>query len=190
MIAACGSAERVAMIDPDAFKTAMGSFPCGVVIATTLDPQGQPWGFTASSFASVSLEPPLVLVCLARSAECHARFAVAQRFSISILAARDEALARRFATRGAPKFAGDEFVLDAHGLPLIRNAVAALTCRKFSEYGCGDHSVIIGEVQAVDLGGEGEAAVYYRQRFWRFPPALDESLRPGNPAAAFGRDDQ
>lgn len=156
------------MIDVSVFKQAMGTFPSGVVIATALDGAGRYWGFTASSFASVSLDPPLVLVCLAKTAECRGAFESTQRFSINILGTQHEALARRFATRGADKFAGDEFFAGEHGLPLIRDAVATLVCRRFAAHDCGDHTVLVGEVESVDLGPTGDAMVYHRQRFGRF----------------------
>jgi len=160
------------MIHASAFKEAMGRFPSGVVIATTLDREGKPWGFTASSFSSVSLDPPLVLVCLAKTAECHAAFVAARLFSINILAADGEALARRFAMRGARKFDGDEFFVGEHGLPVIRTAVAALVCRKFADYDGGDHTIIVGEVQSVNHVAAGDAMVYFRRKFWRLavPP--------------------
>lgn len=155
------------MIDPDAFKQAMSSFPTGVVIAATLDGEGEPWGFTASSFSSVSLDPPLVLVCLAKDADCHPAFAAARAFSISILRAGDEALARLFATRGASKFACGEFTTGEHGLPLMPSAVAALACGKFADFDCGDHTVIVGEVESVRHGSPEDALVYYRRDYWR-----------------------
>lgn len=155
------------MIDQDAFKQAMSSFPSGVVIVATLDGEGVPWGFTASSFSSVSLDPPLVLVCLAKDADCHAAFAAARVFSISILRCGDEALARLFATRGVSKFQGGEFTTGEHGLPLMPAAVAALECRKFADFDCGDHMVIVGEVESVYLGSPDDALVYYRRDYWR-----------------------
>jgi flavin reductase ActVB len=161
------------MIHASAFKEVMGRFPSGVVIATALDGEGKPWGFTASSFSSVSLDPPLILVCLAKTAECHAAFVAARLFSINILAADGEALARRFATRGARKFDGDEIVVGEHGLPVVRTAVATLVCRKFADYDGGDHTIIVGEVQSANHVAAGDALVYFRRKFWRFavPPA-------------------
>jgi flavin reductase ActVB len=167
------------MIDTDDFRHAMSSFPSGVVIATCLDAEGNPWGLTASSFSSVSLEPPLVLVCPAKAADCHGAFLAAQSFAINILRAEDEALARRFATRGARKFEGSEFEAAEHGLPVLRESVASLVCRKFAEHDCGDHTVVVGEVQSVRLGRATDAIVYYRRRYWNF--ARDGRLRPSAP---------
>jgi flavin reductase ActVB len=162
----------------------MGSFPSGVVIVTTLDGEGKPWGFTASSFSSVSLDPPLILVCPAKSAECHAVFSGAPLFAVSILRSSDEGLARRFATRGAPKFDGDEIVVGAHGLLLIRHAVATLLCRKYADYDGGDHSIIVGEVQSVNLGAANDAMVYYRRQYWRLAASLDNAFAPAPTSVA------
>jgi flavin reductase ActVB len=147
-----------------------------------VDGAGQPWGFTASSFSSVSLDPPLILVCPAKTAECYAAFKAATFFSINILNSDDEAVARRFATRGAAKFAGDDFVAGAHGLPLLRSAVAALVCRKFMDQDCGDHCVIVGEVESVRFAPSGNSLVYYRQKFWEFAPLLAGDADPTNQA--------
>lgn len=156
------------MIDLNEFKQAMASFPSGVVIAATLDREGEPWGFTASSFSSVSLDPPLVLVCPAKEADCYHAFATAPMFTISMLRAQDEALARLFATRGASKFEGAQFAPGEHGLPVMRDAVASLVCRKFADHDCGDHTIIVGEVLSVCLGSRQDALVYYRRNYWRF----------------------
>jgi len=162
------------MTDVSAFKQAMSRFPSGIVIATTVDGKGGLWGFTASSFTSVSLDPPLVLVCPAKSASCYAAFKAANLFAINILASDGESLAKRFATRGAGKFAGDHFVIAENGLPLIRNAVAVLICRKFADHDGGDHAIIVGEVRSVTLAKGTESLVYYRQKFGRFALAPDD----------------
>jgi len=166
------------LIDPNDFKEAMGSFPSGVVIATTLDEAGRPWGFTASAFSSVSLKPPLVLLCLAKSADCYSSFAAACVFAVNILRQEDEALARLFATRGADKFASDEFRPGDHGLPVMRNAVASLVCRRYADYDGGDHRIIVGQVESLQLGAAVNAMVYFRSRYGRFAPSGE--LRPSD----------
>lgn len=168
------------MVDEAAFKNAMGSFPSGVVIATTVDAAGRRWGFTASAFSSVSLHPPLVLVCLAKSAESHVTFRAAQRLGISVLGTGDEALARRFATRGADKFGGNELVDDAWGMPVVSSAVSALSCYTHSVVEGGDHLVIIAGVDEVRFDGRQHAMVHYRRDFWRFGSAGE--LRPAGAA--------
>jgi flavin reductase ActVB len=149
------------------FKGALSRFPSGVVIATTRDAEGAPAGFTASSFSSVSLAPPIVLVCLATSARSHAPFSRATRYAINILRPGHEALAKKFAdSRIADKFDGGEFVMDGGGLPRLADSHATLMCRAREFLPCGDHSVMIGEVEEAVVGDAGEVMIYYNRRFW------------------------
>ena len=157
------------------FKEAMTRFPSGVVIATTRDAQGKSWGFTASSFSSVSLDPPLILVCLAKSADCHQVFRSAPWFAVNVLSAADEPIAAAFARRGADKFAQSSFSLDEHGSPLLPSAVATLTCQKFDAYDCGDHSVIVGRVSVARLGPDDDPMVYAGRAFGRFAAAAQRN---------------
>lgn len=165
------------------FKEAMSRFPSGVVIATARDEHGRSWGFTASSFASVSLEPPLVLVCLSKTAECHQVFSSVPCFAISVLSAADETAAATFAMRGADKFAASSFDADEYGSPFLQSAIAMLTCRKFAVYDCGDHSVIVGRVTKVRLGSDDNPMIYAGRRFGGFlpgkpaRPSMDEPVR-------------
>src|SRR4051812_11360247 len=95
--------------EPELFREAMAKFASGVTIVTTADSDGAWWGFTASAFSSLSLTPPLILVCLAASAESHPAFAAAAGFIVNVLGSEHEELALRFATKGADKFQGDTF---------------------------------------------------------------------------------
>ncbi len=150
-----------------AFRAAMARFPSGVVVATTLDANKVSRGFTASAFCSVSLDPPLVLVCLGRDAECHVAFAAAERLAISILAPGQDAVALRFATRGADKFAGEHMADGPGGLPVVREAAAVLDCRLQSALPGGDHTILLCAVRGVTLAGEpGAGLVHHARRFW------------------------
>ncbi len=152
---------------PDDFRAALARFASGVVVATTRDAAGQPRGFTASAFCSVSLEPPLVLVCLGRKAECHAAFMAAERIAISILAPGQDAVAQRFATRGADKFAGGHMATGEDGLPVVRQAAAVLQGRLAERLPGGDHTILLIAVEQVLLGGNPqEALVHHARRFW------------------------
>lgn len=165
MSAPNGAASPAA--DPAQFRAALARFASGVVVATTLDAEGQPRGFTASAFCSVSLAPPLVLVCLGRDAECHAAFLAAGRIAISILAPGQDEVARRFATRGADKFAGDHMATGDDGLPVVRHAAAVLHGRLAERLPGGDHTILLTAVEAVTLGGDAEAAlVHHARRYW------------------------
>lgn len=150
------------------FREAMARFPSGVTIVTTVDAQGRQRGFTASSFCSLSVDPQLVLVCLATSAECHNSFELADTWLVHIAGMDHEAIARRFATRGADKFAGDDFTPHTSGLPHLANAPAVLECRSYARYPGGDHTILVGEVVSVGLG-EPDPVVYYDRAFTPAP---------------------
>ncbi|GAA3870482.1 actinorhodin polyketide dimerase ActVB [Streptomyces lacrimifluminis] len=142
----------------------MARFPAGVVVATTLDEHGLPRGFTASSFCSVSLTPPLVLVCLADSAESYGAFTRCARFAVSVLGPEHSALATRFATRSADKFADRGLTLTAARLPAVEGARSVLDCTVHERYPAGDHVIIVGRVTGARLG-EGEPMVYFDRAF-------------------------
>jgi flavin reductase ActVB len=157
-------------IDQGIFRQAMTRFPSGVTIVTMVDCDNERWGFTASAFTSLSLAPPLVLVCLARSANCYPSFSEADHFAINILGPDHEALARRFATKGIDKFAGVDFKVGEYQLPLLSDAVATLECQRSALVPGGDHVILIGEPLSIRLGS-GTPAVLFNQRLWRFVDA-------------------
>ena len=144
--------DKTDALDPRALRRAFGAFATGVTITTTLDPEGAPVGFTANSFASVSLEPPLLLVCLAESASSCAAFRAAGRFAVNILSARQRALSTAFATRGADKFAGVSWRGARTGAPVLEGSVAWFDCRTHEIVPAGDHVILIGRVVAFDHG--------------------------------------
>ncbi|GAA0935463.1 flavin reductase family protein [Pseudonocardia zijingensis] len=146
------------------FKDAMAAFPSGITIVTTVDDEGRWWGFTATSFCSVSMDPPLVLVCLARTAECHPVFTRAPRWVVHVIRPEHADLALRFATRGADKFAAAGFRADEHGLPVLGNACVTLDCTAHQRLDGGDHTILLGRVEHTRLG-DAEPAVYFRRRF-------------------------
>jgi flavin reductase ActVB len=155
--------------DVAAFRNAMARFPSGVTIVTTYDESGDPCGFTASSFCSVSAAPPLVLVCLARSARSFPVFSRTDRFAVSVLGSDQADLAVRFATRGADKFGAGGFVDTSTGAVVVDRALAGLECVKESQHFAGDHLIIVGRVQSVLLPDDGTRppAVYVDRAFAR-----------------------
>jgi flavin reductase ActVB len=153
-------------VDQALFLEAMGRFPSGVTIVTTVDERGRQWGFTASAFASLSLQPPRILVCLDRSANCHPSFSSADRFAVNILGTEHEELARHFATKMTDKFGGRNFHPGDLQLPLLPDAVATLECRTAGRLSGGDHTILVGEPVSIRLR-EGSPAVFYERRFWK-----------------------
>lgn len=125
----------------------MARFPSGVTIVTTRDADGRGVGFTASAFSSLSLDPPLLLVCLQNDADCYAAFMAAEQFAVSILSEGQGAIALHFARKQADKLAGQPLVDgETTGLPLVRGASAHLECRMHSRADGGDHTILVGKV--------------------------------------------
>ena len=151
-------------LDVAAFKAAMARFASGVTIVTTRDPDGVRHGFTASSFCSVSLDPPLVLVCVARSATSYPAFAACERFAVSVLRAEQTELASRFARKGEDKFGGGGFVPGGTGQPVVAGALAVAECAATSRFDAGDHVILVGRVLRADAT-EGTPAVYFNRNF-------------------------
>jgi flavin reductase ActVB len=148
-----------------AFREALCRFASGVTIVTALDATQRPRGFTASAFCSVSIEPPLVLVCLAATADCHAMFTPGVRYAIHILRTEQEELALRFGQRRLDKFDSVDFGFAEDGLPALAPSLVRLSCRLDALHEGGDHSILVGEVESVSIG-EGTPAVYYNRCFW------------------------
>lgn len=146
------------------FRDAMASFPSGVTIVTTSDARGRWWGFTATSFCSVSMDPPLVLVCLAQTAECHPAFTATRRWLVHVIHPEDAPLALLFATRGADKFADAGFTADDRGLPLLDRACVTLDCSAHAAHPAGDHTILVGRVERTSLAND-QPAVYFRRTF-------------------------
>ena len=142
------------------YRAALRHFASGVTVVTTRDREGRPCGLTASAFTSVSLDPPLVLVCVDREATAHPAFEVYGWFAVNMLATGQEHLSRRFALSGGDKFAGVAYHEGRARLPILGDVVAALECRIVHRYAGGDHSILVGEVEGTALGG-GPPLVYY-----------------------------
>ncbi len=166
------------------FRDVMASFPAGVTITTTRAEDGRWWGFTASAFCSLSADPPLVLVCVAKSAECYQTFMASEQIAIHVVHPDQEHLAKKFATRGADKFTGSGFCLSQRGLPVMADAAAVLECGVFARYDGGDHTIIVGRVEDAMLG-PNNPVVYFRRDFHRLPlPAEGEASMTPNGGAA------
>jgi pimeloyl-ACP methyl ester carboxylesterase len=128
------------------FRRALGSFLTGVTIVSTLQPDGAPRGFTANSFTSVSLDPPLVSVCIARTAASFDLFAAAEYFSVNVLADHQAALSGLFASKSPEKFTQTPWRAGISGSPIIEGVTAWFDCRRHEVVDAGDHIILIGRV--------------------------------------------
>ena len=154
------------MISPDDFRQVLAHFATGVTIVTTSDSEQRPTGLTASAFCSVSLDPPLILICVDHKSQSYPHLRESGRFAINILHHGHEQLSRRFASSRLDKFDGVPFTLGTLGVPLIDEALAYLECRTVSAHVEGDHTIFVGRVEAVGVG-EGDPLLYFRGRYHR-----------------------
>jgi flavin reductase (DIM6/NTAB) family NADH-FMN oxidoreductase RutF len=135
-------------VDPDTFRSVLGRFASGVTVVTVRDGDGRDYGMTVSAFCSVSLEPPLVLICVDHTASMHGAAASVPHFAVSILSAEQEALSRRFSDSAEQlRFDGVGYSRGQTGLALLDDALAHLECRTVARHEAGDHTIIIGEVE-------------------------------------------
>lgn len=150
-------------ISDAAFKQAMSHFASGVTIVTT-EHQGRPYGLTVASFASLSLDPPLVLVCIEKNVKSHHAIAAAKSFGVSILAESQADISGRFASKSDDKFSETAVRRGSTGVPLIEGAICTIECRVKEQLPGGDHSIFVGEVVDAQTG-EGKPLVYYRSGY-------------------------
>lgn len=153
--------------DKRALRSALGAFATGVTIVTTIDrgnAEEVPAGFTANSFTSVSLDPPILLVCLAHTAASYDMFCRADTFAVNVLSASQEDIAKVFATRGADKFATVAWHAGTRGAPLIDGSLARFDCAMHQRVTAGDHDILLGRVLGFSRH-EGPALVYHAGSF-------------------------
>ena len=137
-------------------RDALSKFATGVTIVTSVDGDGRPVGMTASSFNSVSMDPPLVLWSVTKTALSATAFKEARHFAVHVLASDQMDLSNRFAKSGADKFDGLEFGTNSHGMPALAGALTRFDCRTWATYEGGDHWIIVGEVEDIaSQTGEG-----------------------------------
>jgi len=145
-------------------------FATGVTIVSARAPDGRLVGLTASSFNSVSLEPPLVLWSLSQAASLMDAFSTGSHYAINILGAHQQALAQRFATRGVDRFADVAFTEGVCGAPLLAGAVATFECFNRSRYEEGDHVIFVGEVERCQHRSGVSPLLYHGGKFYTEHP--------------------
>jgi flavin reductase (DIM6/NTAB) family NADH-FMN oxidoreductase RutF len=148
-------------IGPDEFRAVLGRFASGVTVLTVRTADGRDHGMTASAFCSVSLQPPLVLTCVERSAEMYSLIQDGGFFGVNILEERQEALSRRFAELPTGRFDGIGYTRAESGVVLLDDALAQMECRTVVRHEAGDHDIVIGEVEWAEVQS-GRPLLYYR----------------------------
>jgi flavin reductase (DIM6/NTAB) family NADH-FMN oxidoreductase RutF len=161
---------NAAAVDITELRRALGSFATGVAVATTLDSMGIPKGFTANSFTSVSLNPPLVLVCVGKTASCYPAFASTTHFGINILSEAQQHVSRTFASKSADKFADTPWMSGITGGPIFPDSTAWLDCELHDRVEAGDHLVVIGRVRSFGHSPAKQPLGYHRGNYIAFGP--------------------
>ena len=163
-------------LDPRDFRSALGSYATGVTIITAVGANGKPYGLTCNSFASVSLNPPLVLWSLGMFSQALSVFQNASHFAVNILGVSQQALANKFAKSSEDKFASVEWTPGLGCAPLLADSVADFQCRAAGRYYGGDHVIFLGAVEAYSYNRK-EPLLFARGGYGRFVPPDNEPAR-------------
>ncbi len=155
-----------APIDEATFRRACAQFATGIAVATVCDAAGAPHGLTVNSFTSVSLKPPLVLICVDYSSTVLPLFRASRHYGVSVLTESQQAISAKFARRGEDRFDGVAWSAGGAGVPLIEGALAQFECAVRQVVEAGDHAVLIGEVVRAEYAG-GSPLLYFGSGYRR-----------------------
>lgn len=155
---------ELSSIDKQHFCRVCGKFASGITITTALDGAGRPQGMTANSFTSVSLVPPLLLICVDHRSNLLECFRQSDYFGINILDESQRHLSERFARRGYDRFEGVDWYSGETGAPLLPNALATIECKRGNVVTAGDHDIVIGEVLYATCN-DGEPLVFFGSQY-------------------------
>ena len=153
-------------VGKEEFRRALGHFASGVTVVTSKGDDGTLRGITVSAFSSVSLDPPLVLICIDKKASLHDHLKEGGHFAVNMLAEDQELISRRFASKEGDRFEGLGYREGSTGTPLLDGALASIECRIVHAYPGGDHTIVVGEVLATEVGAGGPLA-YFRGGYVR-----------------------
>lgn len=151
-------------ISKDEFRHALGRFASGVTVVTTKDSSGRLHGITVSAFCSVSLEPPLILVCIENNTGSHYAFEQSNAFVVNILREDQQYISDRFASYLPDKFAEVEYHLGIDDLPVLENVLANLECRLVNSHASGDHTIYVGEIERAMIN-DSQPLVYWHGNY-------------------------
>jgi 3-hydroxy-9,10-secoandrosta-1,3,5(10)-triene-9,17-dione monooxygenase reductase component len=153
--------------DPATYRTVLGHFATGVALITAVDGE-EPVGMACNSFTSVSLEPPLVLFCAAKSSSTWPRIQQAGKWAANFLAEDGEETCRLFAQKGADRFAHVAYTIGRSGSPVLDHALAFVDCETVAEHDAGDHIIVVGQVLELGYASEGKPLLFYRGGYGRY----------------------
>jgi len=158
--------EEVLVPDDKLFRSVLGHFATGVTIITAMDGE-EPVGMAANSFTSLSLDPPLILFCVAHTSSTWPRIEQAGTFAVNILGEDHEELSQLFAKKGADRFSATPWRIGVSGAPVLEEAIAYLDCRFEAEYPGGDHKIIVGRVLDLDMREGSRPLLFFKGGYQR-----------------------
>ena len=153
--------------DPRTLRDALGCFATGVTVVTCLDPSGNPVGLTANSFTALSLDPPLLLVCVARNASSAEALTRASHFAVNVLQTGQQPASITFSSRVEDRFGQTPWTAGEHGAPVLMDSLSVFECRRHAVHEGGDHHILVGEVVKASFEGGLDPLLYFRGRYRR-----------------------
>jgi len=153
--------------DPRTLRDALGCFATGVTVVTCLNCDDQPAGLTVNSFTSVSMDPPLLLVCLAKRAASATALTEASHFAINVLQTGQQPASIRFSTRDEDRFGTTPWSCGEAGAPILADSLGVFECERFAVYDGGDHHILVGKVVKASFDASLDPLLYFRGRYRR-----------------------
>ncbi len=153
--------------DPRTLRDALSCFATGVTVVTCVDESGAPAGLTVNSFTSVSLDPPLLLVCLAKPAASSAALVAASHFAVNVLQTGQQPASIRFSTRDQDRFGTTPWSTGEAGAPILKDSMGVFECERYAVHDGGDHHILIGQVVKATFDAQLDPLLYFRGSYRR-----------------------
>ncbi|HEX6741103.1 MAG TPA: flavin reductase family protein [Sphingomicrobium sp.] len=153
--------------DPRTLRDALGCFATGVTVVTCLDDEGRPAGLTVNSFTSVSLDPPLLLVCIHKQAASAAALCGAENFAVNVLQTGQQPASITFSTRVEDRFEETPWSCGEAGAPILRDSLGVFECARFAVYDGGDHHILVGRVVKASFDAGLDPLLFFRGSYRR-----------------------
>ena len=153
--------------DPRTLRDALSCFATGVTVVTCVDASGAPAGLTVNSFTSVSLDPPLLLVCLAKPAASSAALVAASHFAVNVLQTGQQPASIRFSTRDQDRFGTTPWSTGEAGAPILKDSMGVFECERYAVHDGGDHHILIGQVVKATFDAQLDPLLYFRGSYRR-----------------------
>ena len=153
--------------DPRTLRDALGCFATGVTVVTCFDEAGRPFGLTANSFTSVSLDPPLLLVCVHRDANCAGALTHVRHFAVNVLQTGQQPASIRFSTRYEDRFGNSDCTPGEFGVPVLRESLGVFECERHAVHEGGDHHILVGHVLKASFDASMDPLLFFRGKYRR-----------------------